>query len=198
MKLPVTSCQLPEDTARTSHPERARTAGECESKEPYRQTIAQRKLWAVVGLLTVLLLTTAQTDANHARFVDLGHKMMCTCGCNQVLLECNHVGCTASDKMIAELRIALNSRLSDQQVLDQFVEKYGATVLNAPTTHGFNLVAWIMPFAALLLATWVTIWFVRRWQGRPGESAAVAVAAAELRGADIDALRRQAREETEV
>jgi cytochrome c-type biogenesis protein CcmH/NrfF len=163
-----------------------------------KQPSAVRRIWAVIGLVTVLLLTTAQTDANHARFVDLGHRMMCTCGCNQVLLECNHVGCQSSDKMIGELKIALNSRLGDQQILDQFVQKYGATVLNAPTTHGFNLVAWIMPFAALLLATWITVWFVRRWQGRPGLDAGVAVAAAELRGADIDALRRQAREETEV
>jgi hypothetical protein len=55
-----------------------------------------------------------------------------------------------------------------------------------------------MPFAALLLATWGAVVFIRKWKGRPEESAAVAVAAAELRGADIDALRKQAREETEV
>ena len=185
-------------TSISSHPERSVRAASTKSKDPYRRSNVQRKLWAVIGLLTVLLLTTAQTDANHARYVDLGHRMMCTCGCNQVLLECNHVGCTASEKMIGELRIALNSRMGDQQILDQFVEKYGATVLNAPTTKGFNLVAWIMPFATLLLATWLTVWFVRRWKERPDESAGVAVAAAELRGADINALRRQAREETEI
>jgi len=157
-----------------------------------------RKTWAVLAVVTVMLLTLAPTDTNHARFNDLGHRMMCTCGCNQVLLECNHVGCTASDKMRDELQQALNSRLGDQQVLDQFVQKYGATVLAAPTTHGFNLVAWIMPFAALLLATWFTVWFVHRWRERPDGAAGVAVAAAELRGADIGALRKQAREETEV
>jgi cytochrome c-type biogenesis protein CcmH/NrfF len=157
-----------------------------------------RKTWAVIGLLTMLLLTMAPTDAQHARFNDLGHKMMCTCGCNQVLLECNHVGCTASDKMRGELQESLDKGLKDQDVLDTFVQKYGATVLNAPTTHGFNLVAWIMPFATLLLATWFTVVFIRKWKGRPEEPAGVAVAAAELRGADIEALRRQAREETEV
>jgi cytochrome c-type biogenesis protein CcmH len=157
-----------------------------------------RKTWAVVGLMTMILLSLAASDANHARYTDLGHRMMCTCGCNQVLLECNHVGCTVSDKMTAELRAALDKGLNDQGVLDQFVQKYGATVLNAPTTKGFNLVAWIMPFATLLLASWFTIVFVRKWKGRPEESAGVAVAAAELRGVDVDALRKQAREETEV
>jgi cytochrome c-type biogenesis protein CcmH/NrfF len=159
---------------------------------------AFRKAWAIVGLLTMIMLSFAATDANHARFNDLGHRMMCTCGCNQVLLECNHVGCTASDKMRGELQAALDKGLKDQGVLDEFVQKYGATVLNAPTTHGLNLVAWIMPFAALLLATWFTVVFIRKWKERPEESAGVAVAAAELRGADIGALRKQAREETEV
>jgi cytochrome c-type biogenesis protein CcmH/NrfF len=174
------------------HPERTSV------REGSALSVRAKKAWVLVGMLTVLLLTTAATDANHARFNDLGHRMMCTCGCNQVLLECNHVGCTASDKMRDELQQALNSRVNDQQVLDQFVGKYGATVLNAPTTHGFNLVAWVMPFAALLLATWFTVVFIRKWKERPEESAGVAVAAAELRGADIDALRKQAREETEV
>ena len=185
-------------TSMLSHPERALAAGKRESNDPCLRTSVQRKLWAIVGLITMLMLTMAPTDANHARFTDLGHRMMCTCGCNQVLLECNHVGCTASDGMRAELQAALDKGLDDQQVLDQFVQKYGATVLNAPTTHGFNLVAWIMPFAALLLATWFTVWFVRRWKERPMEDAGVAVAAAELRGADIGALRKQAREETEI
>ena len=30
--------------------------------------------------------------ATTRRFNKLGHSMMCTCGCGQVLLECNHVG----------------------------------------------------------------------------------------------------------
>ena len=157
-----------------------------------------RRLWSLLAVATLLTLTMAQTDANHARFNDLGHRMMCTCGCNQVLLECNHVGCTASDKMRKELQAALDERLNDDGVLQKFTEKYGATVLNAPSTHGFNLLAWIMPFAVLIVATWLVIMFVRRWKERPEESAAVAVAAAELRGADVEALRRQAREETEV
>ena len=83
---------------KTCHPEPA-AAGEGSALSS-----RARKTWAVIGLLTMLLLTLAPTDAQHARFTDLGHRMMCTCGCNQVLLECNHVGCTVSDKMSAELR----------------------------------------------------------------------------------------------
>ena len=31
-----------------------------------------------------------------------------------------------------------------------FRSKYGEKILSAPTTQGFNLLAWIMPFAAIL------------------------------------------------
>ncbi|HZD30087.1 MAG TPA: hypothetical protein VE779_00345, partial [Candidatus Angelobacter sp.] len=42
-----------------------------------------------------------------ARFNKLGHQMMCMCGCNQVLLECNHVGCAYSDRMRNEMTAGL-------------------------------------------------------------------------------------------
>src|ERR1700680_1016110 len=33
----------------------------------------------------------------------IGGKFMCMCGCNQVLTQCNHVGCTTSNSMLKEL-----------------------------------------------------------------------------------------------
>ena len=45
----------------------------------------------------------------------------------------------------------------------QFAAKYGATVLAAPTTQGFDLVAWIAPFAVFAAALLGTILLVRRW-----------------------------------
>ncbi len=58
--------------------------------------IAQLLLIALVAMLFV----GADTDA---RFNKLGHQLMCMCGCNQILLECNHVGCTYSERMRNEL-----------------------------------------------------------------------------------------------
>ena len=152
--------------------------------------------WSLaVGVALLVMLTLGAGDANK-RFNDLGHRMMCTCGCNQILLECNHVGCTVSETMIGELRTALTRGDSDDLVLQGFVQKYGATVLAAPTTKGFNLTAWVMPFAALGAGTWLAVMFVRRWQSRvvpadeplpPGMSRA-----------QVDALRQRARQETEV
>ena len=86
-----------------------------------------------------------------ARFNSLGHRLMCVCGCSQILLECNHVGCTYSDRMRGELMAGLDRGENDDLTLQDFVQKYGPTVLAAPTATGFNRVAWIMPFLALVL-----------------------------------------------
>jgi len=44
------------------------------------------------------------------------------------------------------------------------VQKYGPTVLAAPSAQGFNRVAWIMPFAVLLLGILGTMMLVRNWK----------------------------------
>jgi cytochrome c-type biogenesis protein CcmH/NrfF len=46
---------------------------------------------------------------------------------------------------------------SDSLVLQSFVQKYGNTVLSAPTSSGFNVVAWIMPFAVFAAASVLTV-----------------------------------------
>lgn len=129
-----------------------------------------------------------------ARFNKLGHQMMCMCGCNQILLECNHVGCTYSERMRNELITGLERGDSDSLVLQSFVQKYGNTVLAAPTSTGFNVVAWITPFAVFFLATAMAVWLVRMWKARP---VAQPVARPNLGAEELDALRRKAREETE-
>src|SRR5579864_5814057 len=142
-------------------------------------------------LLTAFCILFLGADIDK-RFNDLGHKMMCKCGCNQVLLECNHVWCTYSDRMRDELTAALQRGDSDDLVLQAFVQKYGATVLAAPTATGFNRVAWIMPFAALGMGIFGVVYVVRVWKARqPAPSTAAPPA-------ELDEYRQRARQETEL
>lgn len=144
-------------------------------------------------MVALLAMTFMGADID-ARFTKLGHQMMCMCGCNQVLLECNHVGCAYSERMRNELTAGLERGDSDSLVLQSFVQKYGNTVLSAPTSSGFNVIAWITPFAVFFLATAMAVWLVRMWKARP---VAQPVARPNLAAEELDALRRKAREETE-
>ena len=145
---------------------------------------------ALLLAVAVCFWTGAASDS--ARFNDLGHRLMCTCGCAQLLGECNHVGCTESGRERNELSAAIASGATDQQILNSFAARYGMTVLAAPPTRGFSLVAWVAPFAVFAAALLGTILLVRHWSlGR-------AEAAAQAATPEMNALREKIRRETEA
>jgi cytochrome c-type biogenesis protein CcmH len=90
-----------------------------------------------------------------------------------------------------ELSAAIDSGLTDREILSSFAAKYGVTVLAAPPTHGFNLVAWIAPFAVFAAAVLGTILLVRHWSA--GRTTAPATSA----DPSIEALRDRIRRETD-
>lgn len=149
-----------------------------------------------VGFLGLTLFAFLGAGDESARFSSLGHRLMCVCGCSQILLECNHVGCTYSDRMRGELIASLDRGENDDLALQDFVQKYGPTVMAAPTTIGFNRVAWVMPFLALVLGLLTTIFIVLAWKKRPASP--LPGAALQVSGAELERFRSQARRETEV
>ena len=72
-----------------------------------------------------------------------------------------------------------------------FVAKYGAVVLAAPSKEGFDLVAWIAPFAVFAAALLGTILLVRRWR------LAKRRASRQIADPTMDALREKIRRETD-
>jgi cytochrome c-type biogenesis protein CcmH len=122
------------------------------------------RLSQVVLVALVVVFTMGAGDSS--RFEKLGHQVICTCGCNQILLECDHAGCPSLGEEREQLAAGLTRGDSDSLILQAFVAKYGPTVLAAPTTTGFNVVAWIMPFAVLLLGLAGTALLVRKWRLR--------------------------------
>jgi len=146
------------------------------------------------ALAVAVCFSMGATDAG-SRFNDLGHRLMCTCGCAQLLGECNHVGCPESGRERNELSAAIAGGKSDKDILAMFSAKYGATMLAAPTTHGFDLVAWVAPFAVFGAALLGTILLVRRWVTSPAGKAQAAELA-KPGSAETEALRDKIRRET--
>jgi cytochrome c-type biogenesis protein CcmH len=154
------------------------------------------KRMVTLTLLTLAVFTLLGAGDQSARVNDLGHRMMCVCGCNQILLECNHVGCAYSDRMRGELVAAVDRGDNDDLTLQGFVQKYGTTVMAAPTKTGFNRVAWVMPYLVLVLGLVTVTLIVRAWKSRPLILPAGAVAA--VHGAELERFRNQARTDTEI
>jgi len=156
--------------------------------------------WLQAALLGLAVVAFMGAGDDSARFKDLGHRMMCTCGCGQVLLECNHVGCQSSEKIRNQLLAALDKgdTNNDDLILQGFVQEYGPTVIAAPTTTGFNRVAWIMPFLVLALGIGFAVHIVRSWKDRPEPALADGIVIPQGNSDVLDEFRRKARKETDL
>jgi len=100
-------------------------------------------------LAVFLLLGTAVSAGAAALLADLENALMCKCDdkCGKVLVNCT---CSTSDKTREEFGKLLDSGLTVEQIIKAQIDKYGETVLSAPSKTGFNLTAWVTPFVALL------------------------------------------------
>ena len=166
-----------------------------ESNPQTKPAKAGRKpLRTILLCLAVFALLGAGDPAT--RFNEIGHQMMCICGCKQILLECNHVGCPDSDGMRNELLASLTRGDSDSLVEQAFVQKYGPTVLAAPTTKGFDRVAYVLPPVVLFLGFGLVVMIVRSWKNRPAP--AIADGLRPVRGAELEQFRDQAGKETDL
>jgi cytochrome c-type biogenesis protein CcmH/NrfF len=156
---------------------------------------AHSRVRLIAGIaLGVLILLGAGDDS--ARVEKLGHKVICMCGCSQVLLECNHYGCPYLTPEHQELVAAVDRGDSDSGILRAFVDKYGPMVLAAPTKHGFELIAWVLPYFVLALGIGGVMVVVRIWHKRgplPQTSAGPSFNSSEL-----DRFREQTRKETNL
>jgi cytochrome c-type biogenesis protein CcmH len=91
---------------------------------------------------------------------------MCTCGCNELLGECNHLGCPDLEKLSARLTECIRSGDSDTDIYRIFQQQYGPTALAAPMFTGLNRFSWWVPPLALLLGLAGVFAVVRRWRPR--------------------------------
>ena len=96
---------------------------------------------------------------------DLENALMCKCDdkCGKVLINCT---CSTSDKTRAKFTKMLESGLTVEQIIKSQVDKYGETVLSAPTKFGFNLTAWVMPFIALIAGGVGVKKIISSWVGK--------------------------------
>jgi len=143
-----------------------------------RSTICALGVFALAAIAPLVPVARAQ-DSPHAK--ELGQKLMCVCGCNQILGSCNHVGCTYSHDMMKQLEERIARNEPDDLTLQAFVQEYGPTVLSSPPAKGFNRIAWIAPILFPLVAL-VVLWdVVRRWKHK----GAVATASGPRVSADL-------------
>ena len=122
-------------------------------------TILFMFVWVSMGLVP---------DAEAGALLDdLENQLMCKCDdkCGKVLINCT---CSTSDKTRAKFSKMLESGITVEQIVKMQVDKYGETVLSAPTKFGFNLTAWMTPFLALVAGGFGVRKVLLAWVGKKG------------------------------
>ena len=142
-------------------------------------------------LLALALATPAFASERHPTLPELEHEVMCpTC---KTLLELSHAPVAQRMRVFIRERIAAGETKSE--IKTQLVHEFGEGVLAAPPTHGFGLLAWILPIFGLLAAGTVVGLVARDWT-RAARRQAPAIAASRTSNVRLDpALERKLDEE---
>jgi cytochrome c-type biogenesis protein CcmH len=126
-----------------------------------------RRFAPVFALAAAVALSTGMLQGQSSdRAKTLGGKLICMCGCNEILTQCNHVGCKVSGAMLQEMDQRVSAGDSDDLILQSFVQEYGTQVMAEPPTHGFNGLAWAIPIMAFAMGLGLVITVIRHWRQR--------------------------------
>jgi cytochrome c-type biogenesis protein CcmH len=113
-------------------------------------------------LVTVLALTlTAPAIASerHPTLGELEGEVMCpTC---KTTLDQSTAPIADRIRQFISARISAGDTKSE--IEHKLVAQFGPAVLAAPSKHGFNLLAWVLPFVGIGLGAIVLGWLAWRW-----------------------------------
>jgi cytochrome c-type biogenesis protein CcmH len=151
------------------------------------------------GTIAIMPLFAVRLLAQHtSRAKEIGGKFMCMCGCNQVLTQCNHVGCQTSAAMLKEIDDAVARGDTETAITQMLVQQYGTAVYAEPPKSGFSLVAWSMPTVYLVLGLVLVVFIISRWRKRAVPAAAAVAANKQNVSPELlERARAQAEKETE-
>jgi cytochrome c-type biogenesis protein CcmH len=120
---------------------------------------------AAVAMLALAAPSVAAAAEPQASLTDIEDEVMCVvCG---VPLEL----ATDAPQAIQErdfIRHLIAQGLTKEQIKDRLVAEYGDEVLATPSDSGFDLAAWLVPGAAIVIAAVAIAIGLRRWR-RKGE-----------------------------
>lgn len=127
------------------------------------------KIFIKAAILVLLAASLLYANAK-PRMEDIAGKLACYCGTcpNLVVSVCT---CGTADEIKVDIQKMIDSGLSEEQIIDSYVAKYGQTVLAAPPKSGFSLTAWAVPIFAFAGGVAVLIGFLKRQNAHREEPA---------------------------
>jgi cytochrome c-type biogenesis protein CcmH/NrfF len=119
----------------------------------------------LVGCILVLACTGSGTDAVNyeKRAIALDKSLMCPV-CPGESLDQSQTQLAYQMKSV--IRGKIKEGLSDREILNYFVERYGNSVLLEPQTEGVSLLVWVVPPVGVLFSLVVLVMVLRGKVGK--------------------------------
>ena len=120
----------------------------------------------VLATLAVLLLATfaggqAQVTALETEAKQIETLLIAPCCWRQPIAD--HQS-EIAEQMKVDIRLMLQKGQVRQEILDHYVEQYGARILSIPPQEGFNRTAYLMPVFFTIMGLVVVGVILRKWQ----------------------------------
>ncbi len=131
------------------------------ARRPVRIALLLALSLTLLGVVGIAVLAPAETRVS----VDMvAEGLTCQCGCGLTVANCNHPQCEFSVPVRTQIEGMINRGMTRTQIIATFRAKYGEKILSAPTTEGFNLLAWLMPFGAIVAGCGLLFGVASRWR----------------------------------
>ena len=101
----------------------------------------------LAAILVALALAAPAAAASRPSEASIETKLVCPV-CHETLDESN---APVAQQMKQEIRRRIAEGWTEKQILDEMVANYGPGVLSTPATHGFDLLAWVLPIGGVVL-----------------------------------------------
>ena len=105
------------------------------------------KLIAVLATLALVVAAPAAASEQHPTQGELEAMLVCPT-CHVPLDESNS---PVAQQMKAYIAKRISQGATRSQIVNELVAQLGPGVLGVPRTHGFDLIAWVLPFAGIAL-----------------------------------------------
>jgi cytochrome c-type biogenesis protein CcmH len=113
----------------------------------------------VVALAALALAAPASACTHPASQGHLETLLVCP-SCHTTLDESTS---PAANEIRAEVKQLIAQCKTEKQILDAMVAEWGETILSTPQTHGFDLLAWVLPLGGILAGAAALAAGARAW-----------------------------------
>ncbi|HEX6680267.1 MAG TPA: cytochrome c-type biogenesis protein CcmH [Gaiellaceae bacterium] len=101
---------------------------------------------AIALACALLLAPAALASERHPTLNELENEVMCPV-CGTTLAQSDSA---AAKQIEREIQVRIRAGWTKTQIKNLLVQQYGESILASPPTHGFNLLAWLLPIVGLL------------------------------------------------